>query len=45
MDTLAELLAEQRRCANRLNDIDEVARYLEIQEEINKMAALTAVPV
>lgn len=44
MATLAELLAEQERCRNRLSIANEVDRYLAIQDEINKMAATPVDP-
>lgn len=38
--TLSELLAEQRRCANRLYDEFYQQLYLAIQKEINERASV-----
>lgn len=43
--TLAELLADQRRCANRLWDHEEAERYLALQKELNKMAEMSTMQV
>lgn len=38
MMTLQELLAEQKRCSNRLYDEHMIELYLAITKEVNRMA-------
>lgn len=42
---LNQLLAEQRRCANRLWDEDAQELYLALEKELNKMAELSTLDV
>lgn len=43
--TLSRLLEEQRRCANRFSDPDNVELYLAIQKEVNTMAELSTLDI
>lgn len=43
--TVAEILEDQRRCANRLFDPAMSERYLALQKELNAMAELSTLAI